>query len=271
MNRPAGSLPRSLARPLRFDGSDPRHFGAPAPLASPWQSAAFKGAVRLGASCNCARLTLVPHCHGTHTECAGHLTLETLDVAEIAPLGPLPALLLSVVCVDAGVAATRGEGSDPAPRPGDRLVTRWALQAAWQAHAAAAPGPQTGLILRLVERDVVAALAGAPAGPVPPYFSREAMQWIVEQGIEHLVVELPSLDRTEDQGVLCAHRLFFGLPPGGTGLAAATRARATVTELALVPLDLADGPCGLQLAMPRIAGDAVPSQPLWLPAAPVPA
>ena len=35
-----------------------------------------------------------------------------------------------------------------------------------------------------------------------------------------------------------------------------------------VPPELADGPCFVQLAMPRIAGDAVPSQPLYFPLAP---
>ncbi len=36
---------------------------------------------------------------------------------------------------------------------------------------------------------------------------------LVTRGILHLVVDLPSLDRLEDAGMLTAHRIFFGLPP----------------------------------------------------------
>ena len=47
-----------------------------------------------------------------------------------------------------------------------------------------------------------------------PYLSREAAEFLVARGIEHLVVDLPSIDRAHDEGRLTAHRVFFGLPPG---------------------------------------------------------
>ena len=47
---------------------------------------------------------------------------------------------------------------------------------------------------------------------VPPYLTREAVEWLVEKRIEHLVLDVPSLDRTHDEGHLVGHRLFFGLP-----------------------------------------------------------
>jgi kynurenine formamidase len=96
----------------------------------------------------------------------------------------------------------------------------------------------------------------------PPYLSRESAELLVERGIEHLVVDLPSIDRAHDEGRLTAHRVFFGLPPGSVALAQATRARATVTELAYVPNTAADGPYLLELQVPALGGDAVPSRPL---------
>ena len=51
---------------------------------------------------------------------------------------------------------------------------------------------------------------------VPPYLTREAVEWLVEKRIEHLVLDVPSLDRTHDEGHMVGHRLFFGLPPGST-------------------------------------------------------
>lgn len=256
--------PVSLAAPLRFDGRDPRHFDAPAPRRRPLALPGFSGEVRRGASCNCSTLELTPHCNGTHTECVGHLVDEPLDACEIAPRGPLPALLLSIPPVP---AAGSGEDSDPAPQPGDRLLTRAALRAAWPATLLVTPQATWPEALPFAPRALVlrssAPLAVASTTALAaPYLSRQLAAELVARGIEHLVVELPSIDRGQDQGRLCAHRIFFGLPPGSTRLAEARRGGCTITELAAIPAELSDGPCALQLTLPRIAGDAVPSQPL---------
>ena len=104
--------------------------------------------------------------------------------------------------------------------------------------------------------------------PGKPYFTREAMQWLVEKRIEHLVVDVPSVDRSHDEGRLVGHRLFFGLPPGSQARGDAARSRATITELAFIPDEVPDGPCILSLAVPALGGDAVPSQPIVYPLAP---
>jgi hypothetical protein len=85
---------------------------------------------------------------------------------------------------------------------------------------------------------------------------------LVSRGVMHLVVDVPSIDRAHDEGRLTAHRLFFGLPRGAVQLAAATRAAATVTELAFIPDGIADGSYLLELQVPALSGDAVPSRPL---------
>ncbi|MCU0760341.1 MAG: cyclase family protein [Steroidobacteraceae bacterium] len=256
----------SLARPLAFDGGDPLHFGAPAPRRRALQLPGFSGEVARGASCNCATLELTPHCNGTHTESVAHLVLEPLDACEVAPLEPLPALLLSLAPCSAG---DTDEDSDPVPRPGDRLLTRGALRAAWPAHMPFEPralvlrtGPPTFSAAPVRGPTLPAVPQPSPEDAVPPYLSRQLVTELVERGVEHLVVELPSIDRSHDEGRLCGHRLFFGLPPGSVRLAEARRAGCTITEFAQVPVQLADGPCALQLTTPRIAGDAVPSRPL---------
>jgi hypothetical protein len=52
------------------------------------------------------------------------------------------------------------------------------------------------------------------------------------------------------------------MPPGAVQLAAATRPGATITELAFVPDRIADGAYLLELQVPALTGDAVPSRPL---------
>ncbi|MET0279640.1 MAG: cyclase family protein [Steroidobacteraceae bacterium] len=242
----------SLALVLDFQQPHPQHFGAPPATAKPLRVGSFEGAVARGASCNCQQLCLVPHCNGTHTESASHLTIEQCALHELLPLVPLPALLLTVAAVEA--SATR-EDSLPAPQPGDCIVTRQALLAAWHLHQ---DRPVHALLLRT-------GTSGRDAAP--PFLSRQLMQELVARGVEHLVTDLPSVDRLEDAGHLTAHRIFFGLPAGSTRLADAARPAATITELAHFPDSLHDGYCAVQIQIPAWSGDAVPSRPLHLPLA----
>ena len=250
--------PVSLAIALDFANGQPRHFGAPPATSRPFAVPGFEGAVARGASCNCQTLTLIPHCNGTHTECVGHLTREPLDAHDVAPLGLLPAILVTVE----PVTHAEREGTDPNPQPGDLLITRQALKRGWD--SIAPPFAPLALVLRT--------LPNHPgkrhhdySNQTPPYLTREAAQWLVEHDIEHLVVDLPSIDRAHDAGRLTAHRLFFGLPRGDTHLAHAMRPNATVTELAYIPDTLKDGPFLLEIQVPALGGDAVPSRPLLYP------
>lgn len=238
----------ALARELDFNGAQPTFFGAPRASSAPLAIGDFTGDITRGASCNCHRIELVPHCNGTHTESLAHLTDATTPVHRLLPLAPLPALLLTVRLQK---AADSGEGSDPAPEPPDLLVTAEAMHRAWPP---ALPFAPRALLLRTL----------GPRGDDdnPPYLSREAATFIVAQGVEHLVVDLPSVDRSRDQGRLTAHRLFFGLPPGSQRAGEASRSHCTITELALFPDALADGPCGLAIQVPAFSGDAVPSRPI---------
>ena len=256
------SKPVSLAIDLRFCArqGQPRHFGAPPASSRPFAVPGFSGSVEHGASCNCQTLTLIPHCNGTHTECVGHLTRESADAYSIAPFGLLPALLISVEPTDAKAS---GEGTEPMPQPGDSLITMSAILESWAKANAMAPQhfAPSALVLRTLpnspdkqHRDYT--------DQMPPYLTREAASLLVERGIEHLVVDLPSIDRAHDEGRLTAHRVFFGLPRGSTALTQAARPRSTVTELAYIPDTTADGPYLLELQVPALGGDAVPSRPL---------
>lgn len=250
--------PVGLGLELAFDGAGPSWFGAGAARSTPYAAPGFSGRVATGASCNCSRIELTPHCHGTHTECVGHLTAEPFDALRVAPLAPLPAWLLTLAPER---AAGCGEGSDPPPAPGDELLTRRALAAAWPA---APPFAPVALIVRTLPNGPAKRQRDYDREPAP-FLSLEAAEWLVGRGILHLVVDLPSIDRARDAGRLAAHRVFFGLPAGSTRLADARRPQATLTELAYVDPAVPDGPYLLSLQLPALAGDAVPSRPVLYP------
>ena len=253
--------PHDLAIALDFDGRQPRWFEAPAARSSALASGSFSGRVELGASCNCSSLSLTPHCDGTHTECAGHLTREVLAVRTVVPAGFLPALLLSV---SPARAAETAERSLPPPEAADLLITREAIGRAWPSPLEFGP---RALIVRTLPNPPAKRSRDYRVHPAP-YLSLAAAAFMVERGIEHLLLDVPSADRADDGGLLSAHREFFGLPGGSTSLAAVQRPQCTITELVYVEDRVADGAYLLSLQIPALGGDAVPSRPLLYPVHP---
>ena len=255
---------RAVAIAIPFDphGPQPSHFGAPAARAEALAGGGFIGDTRSGGSCNCESVTLVPHCNGTHTEGPGHLTRERLSV-HAAALSPL--YVTALVSVSAEDAAGSGEGSDPAPQPGDRLVTARALSRALE--SITTDGIEA-LVVRTLPNDESKRTRDWMEPPLPPYFSREAMRRLVEMGVRHLLTDLPSVDRLLDEGRLAGHRIFFGLPPGSTTAAEIGRPDATITEMVYVPDTIPDGLYALSLQFAAWASDAAPSRPVLFPLEP---
>ncbi|HLG53471.1 MAG TPA: cyclase family protein [Steroidobacteraceae bacterium] len=251
--------PLSIAIPLDFNGPQPSFYDAPPATARPLSASGFIGDTRTGGSCNCEQLTLVPHCNGTHTECVGHVTDDRVAITDRLRGGIVLALLLSLQPVAAG---STNEDSDPLPDAADLLVTAEALAKA----AAAYPGPAPRALIIRTLPCTAGRLTHAYRGRAPaPYLSRQAAGWLVERGIEHLVLDLPSADRADDNGRLTAHRLFFGLPAGGRHARDARRPQASITELAWVAPTIHDGWFLLDLQIPAFLADAAPSRPLLYP------
>jgi len=249
----------SLARVIDFEGTQLQCFGAPSARSVPLEVGDFNGRVAHGASCNCSVLTLTPHANGTHTESVGHLTVEPLDAHTLIPRRLLPAVLLTV---EPELAADSRESALPEPRDSDLLITRSQLEHAWSATQALRLTARAAIV-RTQPNDPHKFDGERAAGA--PFLSLESATTLVERGIEHLILDVPSADRANDGGVLSAHRIFFGLPPGSTQLGQARRRDCTITELAYVGDAIADGWYLLSLQCPAIAGDAVPSRPVLYP------
>jgi arylformamidase len=255
----AATRGHDLSIPLAFNDVQPSFFGAAHATATTLAGGGFIGDVRLGGSCNCATYSLTPHCNGTHTECVGHVVEERVSVRDAAADAVCPALLISTAAV---AASTTCEASDPRPHADDRLLTQALLEAA--------VGDQIlsdyhALVVRTLPNEKAKRFRNYDAGEAPPYFSAEAMRWIVHHDIRHLVVDLPSIDRANDEGRLTGHRIFWGLPAGGRLASAATRSDATITELAYIANEIPDGPYLLNLQVAPFVADAAPSRPILLP------
>ncbi len=255
------SAPVDLAIVLEFNGPQPSFFVETPASSEPLRLGGFTGSVVNGASCNCAVHSLAPHCHGTHTECVGHVTRSPVTVASLTPVAPAFALVVSVRPGPLGAQAAGFPGRHASAA--DLVITRSALEAAATAWLGA---PFTAVVIRTLPNDLEKrhrAYSGAPSPA--PYFLPEAMRWLVERKVNSLVVDLPSLDRADDGGHLAAHRMYWGLPAGSDDAAQATRGRALVTELAYVPDSVPDGLYLLDLQVPAFGADAAPSRPVLYP------
>ncbi|MBV6497231.1 MAG: cyclase family protein [Acidobacteria bacterium ACB1] len=241
-----------ISIPFNFDGPQPRAFGAEGAVAI------TLGDTREGSSVNFERYSFAPHCSGTHTECVGHITGERISVR--ACLGDVlaSAVLVSVDCVsDAGEAYA-------AKVAGDRLITSGALRRAVEAVGIEATKAldDGALIVRTLPNSVEKLTAVYDERSIPPYFTDEAMAYIAELGVRHLLVDLPSIDRISDGGRLSNHRAFWRVAAGSKTVNAETRMNATITELIYVPNDVADGRYLLNLQIASFEADAAPSRPM---------
>lgn len=234
----------SLAIPLRFDGPQPNFFGMPQATAEPVKSGGFTGDTRKGGSCNVQSYRFVPHCNGTHTEGIGHMVDDPASLPDRLPAMLLPATLVSVT-------------------PKDLVIDATAVQTALLRH------PVTGFHRALILRTLPNGddkLTRRYEGPRPAaYLSVDAAQLLVHVGVEHLLVDVPSLDPAQDEGRMAAHRAFWGMPAAGHRLADVRRPQATVTEMIYVPDSASDGYYLLDLQIPAFMTDAAPSRPVIYP------
>jgi len=256
----------SLAIPLHFNGPQPNAFGMTPAHAQAARTGDFIGDTRAGGSVNCETLTLSPHCNGTHTECIGHLTQERIAVHDVL-LGGL--WLALVVSVTSTLATQTTESSDLQCRPEDQLITAQALATAVQETLQSLGNPSlplTALVVRTLPNSPDKLCQSYALEPSPAYFTGAAASWLVNQNIQHVIIDLPSLDRSCDAGELTAHRQFWGVAPGSAMAGPQSRRHCTITELAFIAPSVSDGLYLLDLQIPAFVSDAAPARPLLYPA-----
>ena len=96
---------------------------------------------------------------------------------------------------------------------------------------------------------------------IPPFFTNDAMIFLLENNIKHLVIDIPSLDRIEDEGILGNHRIFWS-HTNDPRSKVNPNSISTITELAYIPNHVKDGFYFLNLQLPHFQCDAAPSRPI---------
>lgn len=237
-----------ISIPLHFNGPQPNAYGVERAVSKPVEAGEMVGDTRQGGSVNFEQYTFIPHCNGTHTECVGHITHERISVRDCLRDVIIPAVLVSVT-------------PEPCDESDDLLITRKSLS---EPGVIATGFSDMALILRTLPNDDSKLNREYGEKNIPPYFTTDAMQFIVESGFKHLLVDVPSIDRIFDDGKLLNHRLFWNVELGSFEVNAETRISSTITELVYVPNEVPDGEYLLNLQIAPFDSDCAPSRPILI-------
>ena len=227
------SEPIDISLPLKNGPENVNAWYVPPPAITPVTDGDFVGSVAAGASTNFNNIFFNPHAHGTHTECVGHISREFHSVNRELNTFFFMAKLISVLPL----------------KTGDDLVIT-------QDQVSEAIGTQVpeALIIRTLP-NATDKKDRQYSHTNPPYLSEEAARWIASQGISHLLIDLPSVDKEKDEGKLLAHKAFWNYPDQ-------PRTGTTITEFIYVPDPVPDGSYLLNLQIASFENDATPSKPV---------
>ncbi len=204
------------------------------PVISAVETADFIGSVEKGAPINFNNIFFNPHAHVTHTESLGHITKEFHSVNSIEHPLFYTAELISV--------------EPQQMENGDQVITLNQLsELAWP------DSPFEALVIRTLPNSE-AKRRKQYSNSNPAFISVECAAFIKRLGVKHLLIDLPSVDKEQDNGELAFHHAFWGVPDNPDY-------QKTITEFIFVPEYCTDGSYLLNLQVAPIDNDASPSRP----------
>jgi kynurenine formamidase len=233
------SKPIDISIPLSNTDANPIAWYIEKPTIEPVRFGDWIGKVSEGSSTNFNNIFFNPHGHGTHTECLGHITREFYSTNQCLKQFLFTAELISIAPESIGE---------------DLVITKKHIERALN-------GKTTEAIVIRTLPNLESKKHKNYSNTNPPYLLEEAATYIRESGIKHLLIDLPSVDREEDEGRLLAHKSFWNVKDVNN-LNADARLDCTITEMIFVDDNVKDGSYILNLQIASFENDASPSKPV---------
>jgi len=228
------SKPLDISMPLHVGKDNPSAWYVEPPTIEPVRTEHFTGAVKEGGSVNFRNISFNPHGHGTHTECVGHISKEVYSINKTLKQFFFPAELISI--------------TPEKQENGDEIIT-------WKQIESVLQHKNTQAIVIRTLPNSTDKLSKQYSDTNPAFVEAKAMTELIALGIEHFLIDLPSVDKEIDGGVVAAHRAFWEHPEK-------TNLKRTITELIYVPNEVEDGHYLLNLQIAPFENDASPSKPI---------
>lgn len=234
------SKPIDISIPLTNNELNPIAWYQKTPVIEPVTDGDWVGKVSEGkSSTNFNNIFFNPHAHGTHTECLGHITRDFYSINQCLKQFFFLAKVISV---------------QPENRGEDLIITKSQVVKALNGKS-----PEAIIIRTLPNAETKKHLKYSNTNP--PYLDEEAAIFIREKGIQHLLIDLPSVDKEHDEGKLLAHKAFWNVRDVNN-LNDDARMNCTITELIYVDEKVEDGTYLLNLQLASFENDASPSKPI---------
>lgn len=198
----------------------------------PVKGEGFIGDVNQGGSVNFRNIFFNPHGNGTHTECVGHISSETYNIGDCLKQCFFLAQVITI---------------SPKLEYSDKIILKEHVEGKLKTGIKA-------LVIRTLPNNEEKLHINYSASN-PAYLDYRATEYIRDYGIEHLLIDTPSVDREEDGGKLLSHHAFWEYPYN-------TQKHKTITELIYVPDAIQDGLFLLNLQLANFENDASPGKPV---------
>jgi kynurenine formamidase len=205
------------------------------------------GSVGMGGDVNFFNINFNPHAHGSHTETLGHVCQTWHPISGVSIPFLQTALLITVDYKDYG--------------ENGKIIELDQIEKAWNHWRPS--NDLTALVVRSNPNSAEKKNMNFSSQDAP-FFSKQVGYFLRKKGILHWLVDLPSVDREEDDGKLLSHRSFWGLNEGEKVPGHEARLNATITELIYINDDIEDGYWTLAMQVASIANDAAPSRPILM-------
>lgn len=252
-------LGQSIAITMLPNGNQPNHFGAPECNSRTLVSGDFIGDTTQGGSCNVNQLSIIPHCNGTHTESVSHIINELIPVHKSIERTLFPCALISIKPTNASHNQDRYH---PSIDSENLVITKTQLVDHLKNYS---DEQIEGLVIRSLPNSFSKKSQVYDSNHYPVYLTNDAMTYLFERNIKHLLVDFPSVDKMYDEGLLTNHRIFWNIEAGKNSLSKKTMTNKTITEMIFVDDEIQDGFYLCNLQTPEIETDAVPSRPELYP------
>jgi arylformamidase len=220
-----------ISLPLSNDSKNPIAWYVEPPVFEPVRANGFIGSVEEGGAVNFRNIFFNPHGHGTHTECLGHITNEVFSVNKSLKSYFFKAKVLSI---------------EPEKIENDLVITKKCFPEI--------NGEIEAIIIRTLPNLETKKHQNYSASN-PPYLDLDVIDLLEKHQVKHLLIDLPSVDKEEDGGVLAFHHAFWKVPEN-------PQFDKTITELIYVSDEIKDGNYILNLQTAPFENDASPSRPV---------
>ncbi len=221
---------------IPLDSNGPRAWYKDNIIIKPVINNYFTGKVSLGGAVNFNDISFNPHAHGTHTECVGHISKDFVSINKTLRQFHFMVQVITV---------------EPVKLQNDFVIIASQLEQTLKDYKGIFP---KALAIRTLPNNTTKQSFNY-SNTNPTYMDAACNVVLEKTGIEHLLIDLPSVDKEIDGGELAMHHAFWNYPKQANNL-------KTITEFIHIPSNIPDGFYLLNLQIAPFENDATPSKPV---------